>query len=107
MIAAIAAGGASGIIDAMHACSAANGAIGADFEAFAAILAKVFNKTDLGLSQKAFGIRAPLAGQRQPLKKTTFESPVHHGEKSLNIGNHRAQRRTVSIPDTLALKPKW
>ena len=61
MISAIAAGCASGIIDAVHAFLATNGVVCAGFEAFAAIRAEGFDKAHLRLPRKAFGVRTPLA----------------------------------------------
>ena len=67
MIPAIAAGGASGIIDAVRTLQALNGVVCADVQALAAIRAKGLDKTHLGLSRQTFWIRAPLARKRAPL----------------------------------------
>jgi len=75
MIPAIAAGFAEGIIDAVPALCVANRVIRADVEACAAVLAKGLDKTHLRLYRKAFGIRAPLAGQRTALEKNHGANP--------------------------------
>ena len=67
MILAIAAGGAAGIIDVVLTLDALNGFVCTEVQALAAIFAKGFNITHLGLSRQTFGISAPLARKRTAL----------------------------------------
>ena len=77
----------------MLAFSAANGVVGASVQALAAIRTKGFNKTHLGLSRQAFGIRAPHARHWTTLKEDYRSNPrpIMNG-KTLNIGNYRTLR---------------
>jgi hypothetical protein len=93
MIAAITAGCAAGIIDTVLALSTLNSVVCADVQATAAVCAKGFDKSYLGLFRKAFRIRAPFAGQRTTLKKDHCSNPGSIvNREALNVRNNRTLR---------------
>ena len=93
MIPAIAAGCAAGIVDTVLALSMLYGVVCADVQASAAVFTEGFDKSHLRLSRKAFGIRAPLAGQRTTLEEDygSNPGPIMNG-KALNVSNNCARR---------------
>ena len=79
------------MLDTVHTFTRANSIVGANIQAFSALLAKGMNETYLCFFRETFGISAPLAGQWATFKENHGPDAwsVVNG-KPLNIGDDGA-----------------